>query len=175
MASTSDSLNPSSSAAARKAATRRTAEGNGIRYGLYTATPMVLYTVVAALAGFIGKIEAGSLNVVIIMLGVVLAIRNLRMVKGNKLGYLQGFSTGIITGLVASALLGATFWLLGGLDQAAVAQVKARDLFGADLGVLISGLGIILLGTMTSVITSLIAMQYYRTPDETQSEIGDDD
>ena len=174
MASSFDSLNPSASPS-RMAASRRTAEGNGIRYGVFTAIPMIVYTIVAALAGFLGKIEAGSLNVVIIITGVVLAIRNLRTVKGHHLGYLQGFGTGIITGLVASVLLGATFWLLGGIDQAAVAQVKARDLFGSDLGILISGLGIILVGTMTSVITSLIAMQYYRTPDESQSEVEDVD
>ena len=174
MASSFDSLNPSAPAS-RMAAARRTAEGNGIRFGIFTAIPMIVYTIVAAVAGFLGQIEAGSLNILITIVGVVLAIRHLRMVKGNRLGYLQGFGTGIITGLVASVLLGATFWLLGGIDQAAVAQVKARDLFGADLGILISGLGIILVGTMTSVITSLIAMQYYRTPDEAQSEEDDDD
>lgn len=174
MANSLDSINPAAPAAAT-AASRRTAEGNGIRYGIFTAIPMIIYTIVAALAGFLGKIEAGSLNVVIIITGVVLAIRNLRMVKGNRLGYLQGFATGIITGLVASVLLGIMFWVLGGVNAAAVAQVKARDLFGSDLGILISGLGIIMLGTMTSVITSLIAMQYYRTPDEVQVENGDDD
>ena len=174
MASSFDSINPSAPTS-RMVASRRTAEGNGIRYGLFSAIPMVVYTIVAALAGFLGKIEAGSLNVIIIIAGVVLAIRNLRMVKGNQLGYLQGFATGIITGLVASGLLGATFWLLGGINQAVVAQMKARDLFGSDLGILISGLGIILVGTMTSVITSLIAMQYYRTPDDIQSDNQDDD
>lgn len=174
MASSFDSLNPSVSPS-RMPASRRTVESNGIRYGMFTAIPMIAYTIVAALAGFLGRIEAGSFNFVIVITGVVLAIRNLRMVKGHHLGYLQGFGTGIITGLVASILLGATFWLLGGIDQAVVAQVKARDLFGSDLGILISGLGIILVGTMTSVITSLIAMQYYRTPDESQSEVEDVD
>lgn len=173
MPSSFDSVNPTASST-RMAASRRTAEGNGIRYGIFTAIPMIIYTIIAALVGFLGKVEAGSLNVIIIVVGVVLAIRNLRMVKGNHLGYLQGFGTGIITGLVASALLGITFWLLGGINQAVVAQVKARDLFGTDLGILISGLGIILIGTMTSVITSLIAMQYYRTPDEAQSEEEED-
>jgi hypothetical protein len=46
-----------------------------------------------------------------------------------------------------------------------VQRIQARDLFGADLGVLIGGLGIILLGTMTGVITSLTAMQYFKSPD----------
>ena len=174
MASSFDSINPAAPTS-RMAAARRTAEGNGIRYGFFTAIPMIVYTIVAAVAGFLGQIEAGALNVLIIIAGVVLAIRHLRLAKGNHLGYLEGYGTGIITGLVASVLLGATFWLLGGIDQAAVAQVRARDLFGSDLGILISGLGIILVGTMTSVITSLIAMQYYRTPDEAQSQEDDDD
>ena len=92
----------------------------------------------------------------------MLAIRRLRQAKGRHMSYFQGFSTGIITALVASVLLGAFFWLLGGVSQSAVRQIQARDLFGADLGVLIGGLGIILLGTMTGVVTSLIAMQYFK-------------
>lgn len=172
-ASTSYNSSRSSSAANRLAAIRSTAEGNGIRYGIFTALVMIAYTVIAALAGFIGNIEAGALNVLIIMTGVVLAIRHLSVVKGRHLGYLQGFGTGIITALVASVLLGASFWLLGGITQQAVMETRARDLFGADLGILISGLGIILLGTMTGVITSLIAMQYYRVSDETSESEND--
>ena len=85
--------------------------------------------------------------------------------RGNRLSYFQGFSTGIITALVASVILGAFFWLLGGISKSVVEQIQARNLFGADLGVLIGGIGIILLGTMTGVITSLIAMQYFKSPD----------
>jgi hypothetical protein len=81
---------------------------------------------------------------------------------------MQGFSTGIITALVASVLLAAFVWILGGVSQGvmgSVQRIQARDLFGNDLGVLIGGLGIILLGTMTGVIISLVAMQYFKSPD----------
>lgn len=153
---------------------RLTSESNGLRMGAFTAVFLIAYTVVAAFAGFLGKIEAGVVDVFIIMAGVTLAIRRLKRIKGNHLGYLQGFGTGIITALTASVLLGASFWLLGSLSQRAVAEIQARDLFGTDLGVLIGGLGIILLGTMTGVITSLVAMQYYKTPDDLQSEVDGD-
>jgi ABC-type transport system involved in cytochrome bd biosynthesis fused ATPase/permease subunit len=166
---------PAVSSTSRMAALRATAEGNGVKYGLYTATALVLYLAIAAIAGFLGSIEASALNGVIIMAGVVLSIRHLSMVKGRKFGYLQGYGTGIITAIVASALLGAAFWLLGGISQQAIAQIRTRDLFGSDLGVLISGLGIILMGTMTGVITALIAMQYYRSPDEEQFEMKDNE
>ncbi|MBH8569220.1 hypothetical protein KB206_10020 [Microvirga sp. STS02] len=139
-----------------------TSESNGFRMGVITAAVLAAYTGIAAAAGFLGKIEAGTLDIVILAAGVVLAIRRLKQAKGRRMSYFQGFSTGIITALSASVLLGAFFWLLGGISQAAVRQIQARDLFGADLGVLIGGLGIILLGTMTGVITALIAMQYFK-------------
>ena len=142
---------------------RLTSEKNGLRMGLFTALALMAYTGVAALTGFLGQIEAGALDIVLLAAGVVLAIRRLKRACGERMTYFGGFSTGIITALVASVLLGAFFWLLGGVSQAAISQIQARDLFGSDLGVLISGLGIILLGTMTGVITSLVAMQYFKS------------
>ena len=142
-----------------------TSETNGLRTGVLTAVVLIIYTGIATLAGFLDKIEAGTLDVVILAGGVVLAIKRLKEARGNRLSYFQGFSTGIVTALTASVLLGAFFWVLGGVSQRAIQQIEARDLFGADLGVLIGGLGIILLGTMTGVITSLVAMQYFKSPD----------
>lgn len=143
--------------------TQLTSESNGVRMGALTAAVLIVYTGIAAMAGFLGKIEAGTLDIVILIAGIVLAIKRIKQVRGNRLSYFQGFSTGILTALTASVLLGVFFWLLGGISKSAVAQITARDLFGADLSILIGGLGIILLGTMTGVITSLVAMQYYKS------------
>jgi hypothetical protein len=140
-----------------------TSEKNGLRMGVLIALALMAYTGVAALAGFLGSLEAGALDVLLLAVGVVLSIRRLKRACGERMTYFGGFSTGIITALVASGLLGAFFWLLGGISQDAVRQIQARDLFGADLGVLIGGLGIMLLGTMTGVVTSLVAMQYFKS------------
>lgn len=140
-----------------------TAENNAMRMGFYTALVLMVYTGVAAMVGFLGKLEAGALDILLLAGGVVLAIRRLKKGSGSRMSYFQGFSTGIITALTASVLLGAFFWLLGGISKDAVRQIEARDLFGADMGVLIGGLGIILMGTMTGVVTSLIAMQYFKS------------
>ncbi|MDO7845761.1 DUF4199 domain-containing protein [Hymenobacter sp. M29] len=145
--------------------TELTSENNGLRMGILTGVVLIAYTGIAALAGFLDKIEAGTLDIVILIAGIVMAIMRLKRYRRNRLSYFQGFSTGIITAIVASVMLGAFFWLLGGISKAAITAIEARDLFGADLGVLISGLGIILLGTMTGVITSLVAMQYFKSPD----------
>ena len=133
--------------------------------GALTAVVLVGYTGLAALAGFLGQIEAGTLDIVILAVGVTLAIKRYKKAKGDHMQYLNGFGTGILTALIASVILGVFFWLLGSISQAAVQQIEARDLFGADLGVLIGGLGVILLGTMAGVIVSLVAMQYYKSPE----------
>ncbi|GAB3324469.1 DUF4199 domain-containing protein [Hymenobacter humi] len=145
-----------------------TSENNGVRMGVVTALVLIAYTGIAALAGFLDKIEAGTLDLLILAVGVVLAIKRFKKARGNRMSYLQGFGTGIITALVASVLLALAFWLMGGISKGvmeSVQRIQARDLFGADLGVLIGGLGIILMGSMTGVITSLIAMQYFKSPD----------
>ena len=136
--------------------------------GVLSGVVLMAYTGIAALAGFLDKLEAGALDLLILAGGVVLAIKRLKKARGNRLSYFQGFSTGIITALVASVLLAVFFWLLGGISRGvmdSMERIQARDLFGADLGILIGGLGIILMGTMSGVITSLVAMQYFKSPD----------
>ena len=136
--------------------------------GVLSGVVLMAYTGIAALAGFLDKLEAGALDLLILAGGVVLAIKRLKKARGNRLSYFQGFSTGIITALVASVMLAVFFWVLGGISKGvmdSVERIQARDLFGADLGILIGGLGIILMGTMSGVITSLVAMQYFKSPD----------
>ena len=62
-----------------------TSEKNGLRMGLYTALVLVAYTGVAALTGFLGQIEAGALDIVLLAGGVVLAIRRLKRACGDRM------------------------------------------------------------------------------------------
>lgn len=142
-----------------------TPENNGFRMGLYTAAALTLYTLLAALLGFFSRIEAGALDVVILVAGVTLAIARYKRAHGNRMPYLQGFSTGIITALVASVSLGLFFIVLSAILPKSMDLTRARDLFGFDLSVVIAFLAIILLGTMSGVITSLVAMQAFKNTD----------
>ena len=139
-----------------------TAERNGVRFGLYTAAVLCLYTLLAALLGFFSRVEAGSLDVVILILGSVLAIRNFRQVRGDQMPYLGGYGTGIITALVASVVLALFFIILTVVMPKSLDLTQVENLFGFDLSVVIAFLAIILMGTMSGVITSLIAMQYFK-------------
>lgn len=139
-----------------------TPEQNGVRFGLITAAVLCAYTLIAVLAGFFSRIEAGSLDVLILVLGSVLAIRNLRRVYGEHMPYLGGYGTGIITALVASAVLALFFIAIDWIFPKTVDLTQVQNLFNVDLSVLIAALAIVLMGTMSGVITSLIAMQYFK-------------
>ena len=142
-----------------------TPENNGFRMGLYTAAALVLYTLLAAILGFFNRIEAGSLDVLILVVGVTLAIARYKRANGNRMSYLQGFGTGIVTALVASVVLGLFFIVFSAIMPKAMDLTRARDLFGFDLSVVIAFLAIVLLGTMSGVITSLVAMQAFKNSD----------
>jgi uncharacterized protein YebE (UPF0316 family) len=139
-----------------------TPEQNGFRYGLMTAAVLCVYTLAAALLGFFSRIEAGALDVLILVLGSVMAIRHLRQLRGDQMPYLGGYGTGIITAMVASVVLGLFFIILSVVMPHSLDLTQVENLFGFDLSVVVAFLAIILMGSMTGVITSLVAMQYYK-------------
>lgn len=139
-----------------------TPERNGVRFGVITGVVLCVYTLLAALLGFFSRIEAGSLNVLILILGSVLAIRNLRQVRGEQMPYLGGYGTGIVSALVASVILGLFFIIISTVMPKSLDLTQVENLFGFDLSVVVAFLAIILMGSMTGVITSLIAMQYFK-------------
>ena len=67
-----------------------TSENNGLRMGVYTALALMAYTGVAAVAGFLGQLEAGALDIVLLAGGVVLAIRRLKRACGDRMTYFGG-------------------------------------------------------------------------------------
>ncbi|AMR25859.1 hypothetical protein A0257_01285 [Hymenobacter psoromatis] len=127
-----------------------------------TGAVLCVYTLLAALFGFFSHIEAGSLDVLILVLGSVLAIRNLRQVRGEQMPYLGGYGTGIVTALVASVILGLFFIIISTIMPKSLDLTQVENLFGFDLSIVVAFLAIILMGSMTGVITSLIAMQYFK-------------
>jgi hypothetical protein len=139
-----------------------TPEQNGFRYGLLTGAVLCIYTLAAALLGFFSRIEAGALDVFILIAGSVLAIRHLRQLRGDQMPYLGGYGTGIISAMVASVILGLFFIVISAVMPKSLDLTQVENLFGFDLSVVVAFLAIILMGTMTGVITSLVAMQYFK-------------
>ncbi|SNC63506.1 Protein of unknown function [Hymenobacter gelipurpurascens] len=146
--------------------TRLTPETNGVRYGLFTAVGMILYFVVASLFKLTDRIEFSFLNGVILAVGICMAIANYKRYRHDRMPYLHGFGTGVITAMVGSLAFGFFFILYAGVINPRIMEgIRAADLFGFDLSVTIAFLAILLQGVMSGVIITLVAMQYYKSPD----------
>ncbi|GAA4007562.1 hypothetical protein GCM10022408_19430 [Hymenobacter fastidiosus] len=142
-----------------------TPEKNGVRYGLPTAAGMAAYFLLASLLHLTDRVEFSFLNGVILTIGIVMAIAHYKRVKNDRMPYLQGFGTGIVTALVASVVFGLFFVVYTVINPGIMDQLRARDLFGFDLSVTIAFLAVMLQGGMSGVIISLVAMQYYKSAD----------
>lgn len=139
-----------------------TPERNGFRFGLLTAAVLCVYTLVAVVAGFFQNITAGALDVAVLVIGSVLAIRNFRLVRGETMPYFGGYGTGIVAALVASVILGLFFLVLEAIFPGKLDLTQVENVFGFQMSTIIAFLSIVLLGAMTGVITSLTAMQFYK-------------
>lgn len=140
-------------------------ERNGLRYGLFTAAGMAAYFVVASLLGLAGNVMYSYGNVIILGIGACAAIAHFKQTRHDRMAYLQGFGTGIITTAIASLIFAVFFVVYTVVNPNLMEQLQASDLFGFDLSVTIAFLAILLQGVMSGVIISLIAMQYFKSPD----------
>lgn len=140
-------------------------ERNGIRYGLFTAAGMAVYFIIASLIGVADNIMYSYGNVAILAIGACAAIAHFKRTRHDRMPYLQGFGTGIITSAVASLVFALFFVVYTVISPSLMEQLRAADLFGFELSVTIAFLAIVLQGVMSGVIISLIAMQYFKSPD----------
>lgn len=142
-----------------------TPERNGFRYGLFTAGGMILYFLLASLLHLTDRVEFSFLNGVVLAIGICMAIAHYRHVRHDRMPYLHGFGTGIVTSIVASVVFGLFFVVYTVINPGIMDQLRARDLFGFDLSVTIAFLAILMQSVMSGMIISLIAMQYFKSPD----------
>ncbi|TGE14402.1 DUF4199 domain-containing protein [Hymenobacter elongatus] len=142
-----------------------TPERNGVRYGMFTAGGMILYFLVASLLHLTDRVEFSFLNGAVLAIGICMAISHYKRVRNDRMPYLHGFGTGIITSMVASVIFGLFFVIYTVINPGIMDRLRALDLFGFDLSVTIAFLAILLQSVMSGMIISLIAMQYYKSAD----------
>ncbi|WP_345225845.1 DUF4199 domain-containing protein [Hymenobacter koreensis] len=145
-------------------------EKNGIRYGLFTSVGMIAYFLLASIIGWADRIEYSFLNGIVLAIGVCMAISNYKRARHDRMPYLHGFGTGIITSAVASVVFGLFLIIYMVVNPNFVEQLRAQDLFGFDLSVTIAFLAVLLQGVMSGMIISLVAMQYFKSPDHKPME-----
>jgi hypothetical protein len=141
-------------------------ENIGLKYGLLTAAGLILYFFLMKLLGFVHIIELRFLNGIIMAIGIVLAIRAYKSVKGGDISYFKGLGTGLITAVVGTVLFAAFMVVYAKVaGEQLIEMLSSERYFGERVestpGVVIFSV-LMLEGIISGFMISFIAMQYYK-------------
>lgn len=141
----------------------------GLKYGIFTAAGLIVYFLVMALIGLEDIVELRFLNIVIMAIGVVIAIRSYKQLVDGNIRYFRGLGVGFITASVAT-LLFAVFMLvyIKTFDHSLLEVLTADEYFGERMmvtpGVVIF-MVLVVEGLISGYFLSFIAMQYFKRRD----------
>jgi hypothetical protein len=141
-------------------------ENIGLKYGLLTAAGLILYFFLMKLIGLVHIIELRFLNGIIMAIGIVLAIRAYKSVKGGDISYFKGLGTGLITAVVGTVLFAAFMVVYAKVaGEQLIEMLSSERYFGERVestpGVVIFSV-LMLEGIISGFMISFIAMQYYK-------------
>ncbi|MBD2700943.1 DUF4199 domain-containing protein [Spirosoma sp. BT702] len=75
-----------------------------LKWGLILGIAMILYSIVTFVTDSVGNAWLGSVSYVLIIIGIILAMRDFRTLNGGYMTYGQGLTIGMLMGAVAGLL-----------------------------------------------------------------------
>jgi hypothetical protein len=100
-----------------------------------------------------------------------MAISSLKTAKDGRLNYIQGLGVGTVTAIVASVIFGI-FSVINVLyfGSDIINVLRSENIFGEHLTVSAIFWVITMIGIPGGMITSFIAMQWFKRPDHTMTK-----
>ena len=116
--------------------------------------------------GLLEIVELSFLSGFLLVIGIVVAISNLKKVKGGAIGYLEGLGMGATVGAVSSAILALFLAIfLSSINTGYIENLQASALFPRGLTVLAMSVLTIVYGTIPGLLIGFIAMQWFKRED----------
>lgn len=141
-----------------------TVEKVGIKYGLFLAGGLIGYFLFMKLFGLEDILELRFLNVIILVLAVVGALKFYKKNSDALMTYFKGIGVGVLTSMVG-ALIFALFMgiYLGFIDPVFLDSIKNEwSSYTAHINPFTISFIIVLEGTISGFFTTFIAMQYFK-------------
>lgn len=143
----------------------------GIKYGIMVGIAHIIYFLIMALFGLLNIVELSFLSGILLVIGIVVAISNLKRAKGGMIRYFEGLGVGATVGVVSSVILGIFLVLYISLvDKTYLESLQASVLFPESISLLSLFLLTIVYGTIPGFWLAFIAMQWFKRQDHTVSE-----
>jgi len=140
-----------------------------IKYGLLTALGLVLYFFLMKLLGLAHILELRFFNAVILAVGIIFAIKAVKLMKEGNLGYFQGLGTAFLTAFIATVIFAAFMvFYIKTSDDGLMDVLTADDLFGGRVSAtpgLVVFMVLMVEGMISGFMIGFIAMQYFKRRD----------
>ncbi len=131
------------------------------RYGLLIALGLIIFFFVMRIFGLLYIVELRAFNLIIVVFGILGALRTMMKRLPERFTYFQGMGTGILTGLIGSVVFAIfVFVYVSFLDAGLMQSITENEPMGRFMNPYIVSVIIAVEGIASSLLVAFILMNY---------------
>ena len=131
------------------------------RYGLFIALGLVIFFFVMRLLGLLYVVELRVFNLVVVVLGILGALKTMMGKLPERFTYFQGMGTGILTGIIGTVVFALfVFIYVSFIDAGLMQSIIDNEPMGRFMNPYIVSVIIAVEGIASSLLVSFILMNY---------------
>ncbi len=131
------------------------------KYGLFIAIGLIFFFFVMRLFGLLYIVELRAFNLLIVVFGILGALKTMQKKLPERFTYFQGIGTGILTGIIGSAVFSLfVFFYVSFLDGGLMQSIIENEPMGRFMNPYIVSVIIAVEGIASSMLVAFILMNY---------------
>ncbi|UII29778.1 DUF4199 domain-containing protein [Fulvivirga ulvae] len=131
------------------------------KYGLSIAIGLIIFFFLMRIFGLLYVVELRVMNIVIMIAGILTAIKTLRSKAPEEFTYFKGMGTGVLTGIIGSILFGLfVFFYVSFIDTGLMQNIIENEPMGRFMNPYIVSVVIVVEGIASALLVSFITMNY---------------
>lgn len=139
-----------------------------IKFGIFTGVILILYFLFLGVLGMNANPAYSVVNAPICAVGIALALKDLKTRQKNGFDYRNGFTIGILTGLIATVIFSVFFITYYSYNQSFAEELHKTMRVGMETGPLFLTVGI--MGLCTSLVATFALMQLHKRKTQPQQQ-----
>lgn len=131
------------------------------KHGLMIAIGLLVFFFLMRAMDLLYVVELRVFNVVIMIIGILLAVRKLKKTDPEGFTYFRGMGVGVLTGIIGSLLFGLfVFFYVSFIDTGLMESIIANEPMGRFMNPYIVSVIIAVEGIASALLVSFILMNY---------------
>jgi hypothetical protein len=141
-------------------------EHTALRFGIFTALGLIALFILMKVLGLLHIVELRSLNLFILIGGIVLSLKSFRKALPASFTYFKGLGLGALTSIFACCFFGLfVFVYVSFLDTAFMETIRNEEPMGRFLNPYIISVVIAVEGIASGLLVTFVTMNYLPTVD----------